>query len=173
MYPIDKEVYRRISAYAPITSLRMWFGSPSIPAAVFALSPPPALFSSSRVKCFSRRTTQELRFCLWNGSTCGNKLRTMYLTRSGLSRPGVFLLDTNLLVTILKAGPHGPFSTSPFKFFQHSSRLFFMPCRELILLSGGGGATLFSPFVSFYGVSHRDTERGVTSCVHLILFINL
>ena len=39
----------------------------------------------------SRRTTQELRSCLRNGSTCGNKLRTSYLTGSGLSRPGVFL----------------------------------------------------------------------------------
>ena len=87
---------RRISGYAPITSLRISFGTPSIPGAVFALSLPPALFSSSRVKSSSRRTTQEFRSCLWNGSTCGNKLRTMYLTRSGLSRPGVFLLATNL-----------------------------------------------------------------------------
>ena len=52
----------------------------SIPGAAFALSLPPALFSSSRVKSSSRRTTQELRSCIWNGSTCGNKLRTMYLT---------------------------------------------------------------------------------------------
>ena len=32
---------------------------------------------------------------------------------SVLDRPGVLLLDTNLLVTILKARPHGSFSTSP------------------------------------------------------------
>ena len=57
-----------------------------------------------------------------------NKLRTMYLTRSKLSRPGVFLLVINLLVTILKARPHGSFWTSPIKSFQHWSRLFFMPC---------------------------------------------
>ena len=84
---------RRISGYASITSLRISFGTPSIP-----------------------------------GSTCGNKLRTMYLTRSGLSRPGVFPLVTNLLVTILKARPHGSFSTSTIKSFQQSSHLFFMPC---------------------------------------------
>ena len=71
---------------------------------------------------------QELRSCLRNDSTCGNKLRTMYLTRSGLSRLRVFLLVTNLSVTILKARPHGSFSTSPIKSFQHCSRLFFMPC---------------------------------------------
>ena len=51
----------------------------------------------------------------------------MYLTRSGLSRPGVFLLVTNLLVTIMKARPHDSFSTSPIKSFQHWSRLFSMP----------------------------------------------
>ena len=71
---------RRISGYAPITSLRIPFGTPSIPGAVFASSLPPALFSSPRVKSSSRRTTQELRSCLWNGSTCGYKLRTTYLT---------------------------------------------------------------------------------------------
>ena len=81
--------------------------------------PPSALFSFSRVKSSLRLTTQELRSCLWNGSTYGDKLRKMYLTRSELSRPGVFLLVTNLLVTILKARPHGPFSTSPIKSFQH------------------------------------------------------
>ena len=64
---------RKISGYAPITSLRISFGTPSIPGAVFALSLPPALFSSSIVKSSSRQTTQELRSCLWNGSTCGNK----------------------------------------------------------------------------------------------------
>ena len=52
---------RRISGYAPITSLRISFGTPSIPGAVLALSLLPALFSSSR------RTTQELRSRLWNG----------------------------------------------------------------------------------------------------------
>ena len=71
---------RRISGYAPITSLRISFGTPSIPGAVFAFNLPPALFSSSRVKSSSRRITQELRPCLWNRSTCGNKLRTMLLT---------------------------------------------------------------------------------------------
>ena len=71
---------RRISGYTPITCLRISFGNPSIPGAVFALSLPPALFSSSRVKSSSLQTTQELRSCFWNGSTCGNKLRTMYLT---------------------------------------------------------------------------------------------
>ena len=55
---------RRISAYTPITSLRISFGNPSIPGAVFALSLPPTLFSSSRVKISSRWTTQELRACL-------------------------------------------------------------------------------------------------------------
>ena len=110
---------RRISWYAPITYLRISFGTPSIPGALFALSLPPALFRSSRVKSSSRQTKQELRSCLWNDSTCGNKLRTMYLTRSGLSRLGVFLLVTNLLVTILKARPHRSFSTSLIKSFQH------------------------------------------------------
>ena len=42
----------------------------------------------------SQLTMQELRSYLRNNSTCGNKLLTMYLTRSGLSRPGVFLLVT-------------------------------------------------------------------------------
>ena len=37
---------RRISRYAPITSLRIWFGTPSIPGAVFALILSPALFIS-------------------------------------------------------------------------------------------------------------------------------
>ena len=91
----------------------------SFPPEVFALNLTPPLFSFSRVKSSSRRTTQEIRSCLWNGSTCGNKLRTMYLTRSGLSRPGVFLLVTNLLVTILKGRPRGSFSTSPIKSFRH------------------------------------------------------
>ena len=71
---------------------------------------------------------QELRPCLWNDSTCGNKLCKMYLTRSALSRPWVFLLVTSLFVTILKARPHGSFSTSLIKSFEHWSRLFFMPC---------------------------------------------
>ena len=109
----------RIFGYAPITSLRISFGTPSIPGAVLALSLPPALCSSSRVNTYLRGTTQELRSRLWNGSTCGNKLCTIYLTRSGLSRPGVFLQVTNLLVTILKERPHGSFSTSPIKSFQH------------------------------------------------------
>ena len=39
----------------------------------------------------------------------------MYLTQSGLSRPGVFLLVTNLFVTILKARSHGSFSISRIK----------------------------------------------------------
>ena len=40
----------------------------------------------------------------------------MYLTRSGLSRPGVFLLATNLLVTILKSPFHASCSiASPFE----------------------------------------------------------
>ena len=49
----ELKAFRRIRAYAPITSLRILFSSPSIPAAVFALSLPPALFSFSRVKSFS------------------------------------------------------------------------------------------------------------------------
>ena len=86
---------RTIFGYAPITSLRISFGTPSVPGAVFALSLPPALFSSSRVKSSARRTTQELRSCLWNGCMCGNKLRTMYLTRSawGLSSSHQSLSD--------------------------------------------------------------------------------
>ena len=88
------------------------------PAQYLPWAPHP-LSSSSRVKSSSRRTTQELRSRLWNGSTCRNKLCTMYLTRSGLFRSGVFLLVTNLLITILKARPHGSFSTSPIKSFQH------------------------------------------------------
>ena len=79
------EASRRISGYALITSLRISFGTPSIPGAVFALSLLPALISSSRVKSSSRRTSQELRFCLWNGSTCGNKLRTMWQTQPSSS----------------------------------------------------------------------------------------
>ena len=50
-------------------SLWISFGTPSIPGTVFALSLPLAAFSSSRVKSFSRQTTQELQPCLWNGST--------------------------------------------------------------------------------------------------------
>ena len=71
------------------------FGTPSIPNAVFAFSLPPALFGSWRVKRSPRRTAQEFRSCFWNDTTCGNHLRTMYLTRSGLSRRRVFLLVTN------------------------------------------------------------------------------
>ena len=77
-----------------------------------------------------KSVVQELESCLWIGSTCVIKLHTMYLTRSALSRPGVFLLVTNLLVTIWKARPHGSFSTSPIKFFQHWSQVFFMPCLK-------------------------------------------
>ena len=54
---------RRISGYGPITSLRIWIGTTSILGAVFPLSLPPALFTSSRVKSSSRLTTQELRSC--------------------------------------------------------------------------------------------------------------
>ena len=107
----ELKAFRRISVYPAITSLRISFGTPLILGAVFALSFLPALFSSSRLKISSRRITQELQSCLWNDFTCGNKLRTMYLTQSGLSRPGVFFLVTNLLVTILQARPHGSPST--------------------------------------------------------------
>ena len=75
---------RRISGYAPITSLRISFGNPSIPGAVFALSLQPALFSSSRVKSSSRWTTQKLRSCLWNGPTCENKLGNNVLDSIGI-----------------------------------------------------------------------------------------
>ena len=120
--------------------------SPTIPGAVFDLNLPPALFSSSRVKSSSRRTTQELRFCLWNGSTCVNKLRTKYLTRSALSRPGVFLLITNLLVTILKARPLGSLSTSLIKSFQRWTRLFLMPCLSADFASIHASRSRGSPF---------------------------
>ena len=53
-----------------------------------------------------------------------------YFSWSGLSRPGVFLLVTNLSVTILKTKPYGSFSTSLIKFFQHWSRLFLIPCLK-------------------------------------------
>ena len=43
------------------------------------------------------------------------------------------LLVSNLLVTIMKARPHGSFLTSPIKSFQHWSRLFFMSCIKAIL----------------------------------------
>ena len=66
----ESKTSRKISRYTPITSLRILFSNPSIPGAVFALSLPPALFSSSRVKSSSLRITQEIRSCLWNGSTC-------------------------------------------------------------------------------------------------------
>ena len=147
---------RRISGYAPITSLRILFGTPFIPSAVFALSLQPALFSSSRVKSSLRRTTQELRPCLCIRSTCGNKLRTMYLTWSALSRPMVFLLVTNLLVTILKARPHGSFSTSPIKSFKHSSRLFFMPCLGADFAFNHASRSRGSPF---YRVNLRRAVR--------------
>ena len=125
---------RRISGYAPITSLRISFGTPSIPDAVFALSLPPALFSSSRVKSSSRRTMQELRSCLWDDCTCGNKLCTMYLTRSALSRPGIYLLVTSLLVTMLKARPHGSFSTSQSSLSSTEVGFSLFHASELILL---------------------------------------
>ena len=120
--------------------------SPSIPGAMFAFSLPPTLFSSSRVKSSSRRTTQELRSCLWKGSMCGNKLRTMYLTRSGLSRPGVSLLVTNLLVNILKVRSYGSFSTSQITSFQHWSRLFFMPCLRADFAIFHASCSRKSPF---------------------------
>ena len=78
------KAYRRISGYTAITSLRISFGTPSIPGAVLALSFPLDLFNSTRVNSFSHRTTQELRSCLWNDTTCGNKLHTMYSTRAVL-----------------------------------------------------------------------------------------
>ena len=92
----------------------------------------------------------------------------MYLTRSALSRPGVFLLVTNLLVTILKARPHGSFSTSPIKSLQHWSRIshslpqswfYSFPClaQQRITLWAGKQA----PIVSFFGVSPRVAERAL------------
>ena len=111
----ELKAFRKISGYTAIIFLMISFGTLSIPGAVWALSLPPALLSFSKVKSSSHQTMQELRFCLWNDSTCGHKLRTMYLTRSGLSRSGAILLVTNLLVAILKARPHGSFSTSPIK----------------------------------------------------------
>ena len=74
------------------------FGTLATPGAVLALSLPPNPCSSSWVKCFSHRTMREVRSCLGIDTTCGNKLRAMYSSRSRLFRPGVFLLVTNLLV---------------------------------------------------------------------------
>ena len=158
----------RISGYAPITFFRISFGTPSIPGAVFALSLPPALFSSSRVMSSMRRTTQELRSCLWNGSTCGNKLRTMYLTQSGSSRPGVFFLVTNLLVTILKARSHGSFSTSPNKFVQHWSRLFFIPCLMAAFVPFHASCSIASPFdwVNFRRTARHSRRRAANWWLH-------
>ena len=70
----------------------------------------------------------------------------MYLTRSGLSRPGIFLLVTILLVTILKARPHGSFSTSPIKSFQYWSRLFYMPYLRADFAFSHASCSRESPF---------------------------
>ena len=102
-----------------ITSLRIWFGTTPIPGTAFASSLPPAIFSSSRMKSPSHWITQELKSCLWNDPTYGNKFRIMYLTRSALSNAVMLLLAANLLATILKTRPHGSFSTSPIKSFHH------------------------------------------------------
>ena len=107
-------------------------------AAVLALSIPPALFSSLKVKSSSHRTTQELRFCLWNDSTCGKKLCTMYLTRLRLSWLGVFLLVSNFLVT------------STIKFFKHWNQLFFMSCFRAVLAVFHASWSKASPFERVY-----------------------
>ena len=121
MCPIDISVYRMRQ---PLDVYRdhlfedfVWH--PVDPLAVLTLRFLLAFFVSLRVESSSHQTIQELWFCLRNDSNCGNKLRTMYWTRSELSRPGVFLLVTNLLVSIFKARSHGSFSTSPMKSFQH------------------------------------------------------
>ena len=51
----------------------------------------------------------------------------------GIAQDGAFLLVTNLLVTILKARPHGSFLTPPIKSYPHWSRLLFMPCLRAVL----------------------------------------
>ena len=100
------------------------------------------LKASRRMKSSSRRTTQELRSCLWNGSTCGNKLRTKYLTWAGLSRPGVFLLVTNLLVTILE-------DETPWVFFDFINQVF--PALK--------SASLYSSPQSWFALFHASCSR--------------
>ena len=139
---------RRVSGYAPITSLRISFGTPSIPGAVFALSLPSALFSSSRVKSSSRRATQELWSYLWKGSRCGDKLRTMYLTRSGLSRHGGFfyspiscwLLWRTPWVLLDVTDQVFPVLKSAFLYALPQSWFFYFPClmQQRITLWAGG-----------------------------------
>ena len=97
-------------------------------------------------------------------STYRKKLCTMYFTQSGLSSPGVFLLVINLLVTIWKARPHGSFSTSPIKPFQHWSRLFFMPCLRAVLAVSHASCSRVSPFerVCFRRAVRRSQRRTAT-----------
>ena len=118
---------------------------------------------------------QELRSCLWNDSTCGKKLRTMYLmTRSELSRPGVFLLVTNLLVTILKGKPNGSFLTSPIKSFQHCSQLLFMPCLRAALAVFHASCSRISPFERVYfrrALRHSRCRTDNWSCHQYIEFL--
>ena len=111
-----------------ITSLKISFGTPSIPDAILvAFSLPLALFSSSNVKSFPPWTVQGLWSSRGNYSTGGERLCTICFTRPGLSRPGVLFLVTNLSVIILKGWPHGFFLISPIRSFQQRIRLFFMP----------------------------------------------
>ena len=74
----------------------------------------------------------------------------MYLTRSKLSRPVVFVLVTNLLVTMLKAIPHMSLSTSLIRFFQHWIRLFFMPRFRADFAIFHASCSAASPFERMY-----------------------
>ena len=75
-----------------IQFLKVLFDIPPILGAVSALNLSSALFRSSRVKSSKHRTMQELRSYLWNYSTSGNKLRTMYLTQSRIHETHATLL---------------------------------------------------------------------------------
>ena len=87
--PFQKPNWFSERLFSPISigPLRISFGTLATPGAVLALSLPHNLCSSSWVKSFSHRTIRELRSCLWIDATYGNKLRTMYSSRSRLFRP--------------------------------------------------------------------------------------
>ena len=90
---------KRVSGYTIITSLRISFGTPSIPGSLLAFSLLPALLSSSNVKISPHWTVHKLRWSRGNYSTRGNRLWTICLTWSRFSRPGVSLI-VNLLLRV-------------------------------------------------------------------------
>ena len=92
----------------------------------------------------------------------------VYLTRSGLSRPGVFFLITNLLVTILQARTHGSFSTSPIKPFHHWSQFLFIPRLKAAFALSHASCSRVYPFdwVNFHRPARHTRRRAANWSFH-------